>query len=679
MESKMESKIDIESVEKQVAQLYQDNVNFLQTSYPELFKTLQYFEHALEIGEIEESYALELKDEGYFDVKDLKQNKWLYGEDSNLYSQALCDKLSFKKGVSSFESFNVVDVKNIEAAKKNDKNGTTGIYPLMSYYLENSKEEEEVLSIRKFIFIGVGLGLHIPLIDAKICADEYLVIEDNFELFRLSLFLTPYCDIAKYATFHFSIAEYENDFTTTMNIFISSSPFYNRHIKFMHFSAHSTKKIKHIQSAILTQNFITFPYGLQLRKLLFPLKYINEYKMLDLSKKFSDTCFSQKPLLLITAGPSFAKNIEWLKANHTKFVLLAVTATLKLLYEHNITPDIVTHLDGFKTSLPHLEGFPAKEFLKNSAIILGDFASIELHDIFTKEQVYRLIDRGEYFSEFSHPTTPCVGSFSYLTALQFNAKEIYLLGLDMALDPKTGATHSSMHEYNAVTDTSSSTTFTPIMSLRGTTMQIEGNFREKVTTTPVFDNSIHSLFFQMKNYKTDEQKVYNLNDGAKLEGATPLHIEELQVQNYKELDKVALSKEIQETLLKHSRVKLNKEEIESLKSKLTQAKELQIVLKNYKKSVSYANADKYINELGELYSSITAYYPKEIFRLIQTIDQFFLYTYSLIIDFFNTKNIQNSKRHMKKLDKLMQKELENIINEYVETLEKFIEEKIEVS
>jgi len=665
----------MESVEKQVMELYQDNVHYIQANHPELFKTLQVFEYALEQSEIEENYALELRDEGYFDIKDLKQDKWLYGEDSQVFSQALCDKVSFKKSVSSFEGFRVEDVKDIEKAKKNDKDGTTGIYPMMSYYLENSRKEEEVLSIRKFIFLGVGLGLHIPLIDAKICAENYLVIEDNFELFRLSLFITPYCDIAKYAKFHFSIAEYENDFTTTMNIFLATNPFYNRHIKFMHFATHSTHKIKKIQSSILTQTFIVFPYGIQLRKLLFPLNYINEYKMLNLKEKFDDACFEKRPLLLLTAGPSLSKNIEWLKENHQKFLIVAVSATLKTLYKHNIVPDIVTHLDGFKTSLLHLEGFPVGEFIQNCSVILGDFASIELHNLFCKEQIYRVSDREEYFQGFTHPITPCVGSFSFLAALQFHAKEIYLLGLDLALDPETGVTHSSFHNYQGTVDTSASKEFEASMSLRGTTMEIEGNFREKVTTTPVFDNSIHSLFVQIDDFKQEDQTVYNLNDGAKLKRTLPLHVKDISLQNYPDINKQELSLEITATLLAHSRVKLNTQEIELLKQKLEQAKELQVLLHNYSKSITYANANKYIDGLGGLYEDITAYYPQAIFKLVQTIDQFFFYTYTLIIDFFNTKNIKNSKRHMKKFDKMMQKELNHIINTYIQKIENFIEDK----
>ena len=668
----------MESVENQVMQLYQDNVTYLQENHQEVFKTLQVFEYALEHNEIEEQYALELTNKNYFDIKDLQKDKWLYGEDSNLYSQALRDKVSFKKAVSSFESFSVNNIQDIEEAKKDDKDGIHGIYPMFTYYLENSREDEEVLSIRKFIFLGVGLGLHIPLIDAKICAEEYLVIEDDFELFRLSLFITPYCDIAKFARFHFSIAEYTNDFTTTMNIFLAANPFYNRHIKFLHFTTHSISKIKQIQSSILTQSFIVFPYGIQLRKQLFALNYLNEYKILNLREKFHEPCFTQKPLLLVTAGPSLSKHIEWLKRNHQKFIIVAVSAILRVLHKYNIVPDIVTHLDGFQTSLLLLEDFPVKEFLKNSSIILGDFAPLELHDIFSKEQIFRLPYDGEYFQNFTYPTTPCVGSFSFLSALQFNAKEIYLLGLDLALDPKTGATHSSFHQFQQKTDISTNK-FDASMSLRGTTMNIEGNLRDEVITTPVFYNSIHSLFYQIDDFKQADQTIYNINDGAKFKGTLPLHIEDIPLYNYPNLNKRELALEIQTTLLAHSRVKLTLQEVELLQQKLQLAQELQKLLQNYATTITYANVQKYINGLGELYENIMAYYPQTILKLVRTIEQFFLFTYTLIIDFFNTKNIPNSKRHMKKFDKLMQKELHNIINRYIQEIEKFLKEELKIS
>ena len=190
-----------------------------------------------------------------------------------------------------------------------------------------------------------------------------------------------------------------------------------------------------------------------MEKYLRPLEYINDgYRILNISSPIKNDLFSKKPVILVTAGPSLKKNMECLEKNHKKFIVVAVSATLKTLKTHNITPDIVTHIDGFEASLKHFEGFNVKEFLKNSTIILGPFAHSLVKYFFDKSQVYYYEEDSAYVDGFGSLSAPCVGSFSLLMSLILDVSELYLLGLDFAVDQKTGATHSSEHVYSEISD-----------------------------------------------------------------------------------------------------------------------------------------------------------------------------------------------------------------------------------
>ena len=52
-------------------------------------------------------------------------------------------------------------------------------------YIENTKDYDTMKLIEKYIFIGVGLGIHIELTHKKIKSEEYFIIEDDLELAEL--------------------------------------------------------------------------------------------------------------------------------------------------------------------------------------------------------------------------------------------------------------------------------------------------------------------------------------------------------------------------------------------------------------------------------------------------------------------------------------------------------------
>jgi len=548
------------TIEEVAIQTYEKNREYFSANHPNIIKLLNFLDRAFANAEMQARYDLEYID-GYFDAKELVSGNFLYATDSNKISDEFCGSVNFKKNAYTYEGVPVYHSKSITDLTTDKAKALEGVYPIMDYVLENTHEGERMQTIEKFIILGVALGIHISKIDALVQAKEYLIIEDDLELFRLSLFTTKYYELAQTSTLYFSVADDSALFSQTMATFLENSFFHNRYLKYAHFPTHSSEKLRDIQNTIMSQGFISFQYKALLSKNLRPLEYMDDgYKILNLSKAIKNRLFESNPVLLLTAGPSFHKNIEWLKENHERFIIVAVSATLKTLYKHNIQPTIITHIDGFATSLQHYEGFPVQEFLKNTLAILGPFSDGLVKKFLPKENVFYYEEDTEYIEDFKAPVMPCVGSFSLLMSLVLGAKELYLLGLDLALDQKSGSSHTRGHAFSERHDLSTKDELKESMSLRENLIKVRGNFQETVYTNGVFKFSIDALHNFLPQIKQKHQKIYNLNDGAYFENTVATNIDHVDVGAYEKLEKLSVVKELKELLTRDSVSKLNEKD-----------------------------------------------------------------------------------------------------------------------
>jgi len=255
-------------IEQIAIRKYELNMLYLQKNHLKLCKDLQNLDMAIQNNHYQQQYDLEYI-EGNFDIKEISSGKYLYNKQSNKTHKSYAEHTSLDKNKSTIETFALYNLseKDINTDKHHIR-AKKYIYPMMKYSLENSKNNTKMKKIVKFIFSGVGLGLHIEAIDKKINASQYLIIEDNIEIFKLSLFTTNYYEIAKNAKIYFSVLEDVHTFTETYNKFMKDSYTYNYLLKYNHLKTHSLTKLKHIISLAGSQLFVAFPYQLQLDKLI---------------------------------------------------------------------------------------------------------------------------------------------------------------------------------------------------------------------------------------------------------------------------------------------------------------------------------------------------------------------------------------------------------------------------
>ncbi|MDF1883033.1 DUF115 domain-containing protein, partial [Sulfurimonas sp. SAG-AH-194-C21] len=385
-----------------------------------------------------------------------------------------------------------------------------------------------------------------------------------------------------------------------------------------------------------------------------------------------ENIFSQKPVLIIAAGPSLQTNLDWLKENHSKFILIAVSSTLRILHQNGIKPDIVTNLDGFHGAIELFDIPKIEEFLKGTRFIFGSFTPTKVRKMFPKEDCF-FFEEGTYYNEgFNSIVGPCIGSTTLFIATLLKTKELYLLGVDLAVDQESGRTHSSGHVITDNVDLTQKESLSYNTSFRGNTFSIKGNFRENIYTIPLFHISVQTINNKLPTIKSSSQNIYNLNDGAYLNTTIPLHIKDVNTQKLNTIDKELLYHEIEMALKQNSRATLSQEDRISMQERLTFIQKVKNQLEQYKFKVSYNSVDDYYYELFGLISNISNNQTREGLNISTVYYMYFKYTLPIIMDFFNTKGLKNSKKHLKKIDAMIQKELFNIQSIYEEKLEEFL-------
>lgn len=667
----------MQEIEIKALMMYEKNLKYFSTNHLDIFKNLQIFDTS-ELS-LTPKYELEYKD-GYFDVIELATGNLLYACDSNEYAKQAAKTVNFNKTSSLFEGVldYIVSQKQIDIVKtkKLVDSDIRDVLPIMHIAMKVAPKTTTMKIIDKFIFIGVGIGTHIVSINEKINSYNYLIIEDNIELFRLSLFTTPYYSLAETAQLTFSIAQNQHQFADTVTLFLEYSYFNNRYLKYFHFPAHDNTKIKLIQAQLARQSQHVFPYDISLSKYLLPLKRIaSGYKTINIATKFAKSLFSHTPALVLAAGPSLKNNMDWLKEHQDKFVIIAASAILNTLYIHGIKPDIVTQIDGYtqagRSCMTHLDGVDTQTFLKDVIFIFGTHVPDLFINILNKENIY-FLDDGENYDGFDSISASCVGSMTAILAVKLGFEKIFLLGLDLAFDQKTGATHSTDHFQNNIYDLSKADEISNIISLRDSMVQTEGNFSKTVYTTADFLVSIRVLSNTFSSIKDETQVIYNLNQGAFFANTQPMHPKDIQIE-YKKIDKSALYNKISTVFQTNSASGMDQNSLTKTKQRLQNGYDILALVKEYEKK-SFLNEDKYMYDLFGLLSDILKSNAREDSQIIFTLTLYLRYVIPYITDIENTKEITKVMQHFKKLDKSLIEGILNIVNRYIDAIEEFLGE-----
>ncbi len=669
------------SIEEQVAQTYHDNIAYLQEHQPRLLQKIADFESALDGGHYQARYELEYKEEGYFDVKELSTGNYFYGVSSQKYATKASKIVNFKKEESTFKTFYDYDFSEDELKHYDDNRdiASSSYYAyakIMDYVKKTVPQNPEMSEIKKFIFFGVGLGSHLVSIDKKVSAENYMIVEDDLELFRLSLFVTNYKVLASKAKLFFCVFEEQDTARIIFNQFLEKSFYYNHYIKYFQMQSSDDSMMKLMHTTITGQRHLIFLYSSFFKVYLRSLEYIKqEYNFLDVSGKNKQETFLNKPVMIVAAGPSLSKNLDWLEKNRDKFVIVALTATLKTLEKRGIKPDIITYLDPFeKTCMVHVDAVESEDFYKDCILFCGSQTPKILIDKFEKEKVFIAQVSTTYKKELDFLEPICVGSFTYMVLTMLGVKELYSLGMDLALDSKTGMSHNADHAYNRKLDTESVDKIEDSIGYLKAVVKTKGNFQDEVLATLTFDKSIQAIKHFSKRYKKDTQRFYNLSDGAYLEGLEAKKIAEMDMSSFEEIEKKAFQKALLKALFYKSSNKLSDDELSSMKRRDAYVKALIGKIKKSSQPQAF-NKKLYQSQLLGLTLDILDEHDSESWDLHNIYLSYLNFILPFVFDMLNTKNSKNIKRDIKKIHPMLMQYCLEIAEHYEKHIEMFFEEE----
>ncbi|MBZ8204204.1 motility associated factor glycosyltransferase family protein [Campylobacter coli] len=150
--------------------------------------------------------------------------------------------------------------------------------------------------------------------------------------------------------------------------------------------------------------------------------------------------------IVVSAGPSLAKQLPLLKAYQDKAVIFCADGALSMLEKKGIAPDYVTNLDFTNLAMKFFQNKENKTSLNvlscathPSLVCLLDNKSVVLRDD-PLYQRFNLNDFG-YIDTGTH-----VSHFSYTLALALGFKNIIMIGQDLAFDEE-GNSHSKGFDF----------------------------------------------------------------------------------------------------------------------------------------------------------------------------------------------------------------------------------------
>jgi len=276
--------------------------------------------------------------------------------------------LLVKKNSSLTEMINSCKSNEIKIIETKDKKITTKLNGKILHSLYRPSEEAKKyienyqLDNKKLILLlGFGLGYYVEHIIDKIENDcKLFIIIDNIELLKKSFEYIDYSEILLNENIYFyhtsEFNEYNHSIESLFKIGIAPETEIILHK--IDYDEYELKYIKFIEilknemSNILMNTSTIFEFS----KMWHRNSFINmPYFSSSIGINNLKDKYKEKPVIIVSAGPSLEKNIRYLHWAKNKAIIIAVGTSMKKLIKENIKPDFVMALDGGEPNWEHFK------------------------------------------------------------------------------------------------------------------------------------------------------------------------------------------------------------------------------------------------------------------------------------------------------------------------------------
>lgn len=650
------------------------NMKYFEQNHKKVFEQLSLLNQVIETGIYTEKYALEYKEEGYFDVLELETNEFLYKSNSLEAAQRMVDAIDLKRTGAIFKAQKHVfatdeQAEAIDKSKLSFHNSLWATIKIINYVSLHASIETYMNRVFKIIFLGTGLGLHLPQIIKKMTPMVIFIKEKNLEIFRLSLFVTNYQELSSHGYLYFSLTDNEIEEKDNFIEFLDKGNNYNLNLKHIPFTTDYPLELQRLQSHVLSQSYINYGYSAKLLRYIDSPRYLARgYFFLNVNKIHKDSSIANKPILLLFSGPSTAKNIEWVKEHRDRFIIVSALSTCRLLSHNNIKPNIVIHIDPGENTALLFDGLDYQEYFKNTIIILSSNVDESTVQKLSHAPTYFVEQGTQYKKGFGMLSAPSVGEYTYALLLILGASKLFLLGIDLALDSETYESHGGFHAFQTKGEyNEQDASYDPTTSIDFT----KGNFLDRVPLLPPHKLSIEQIEAFSQRLKRDYHEVYNLSNGAFLPGCEPLHFKDYDWTQLEHLDQNDIQQQIQTLFNTIGSNNFNEDDKGQLRYQIQTARDLEKVIKHFKKK-KFAHVQAYLNALSQLFWDLSDMEYKTHSDLAEVYYDYAPIIQSYIFDLFNTRELANPNKHITNINTILITQLLKISNVYISALERYL-------
>ena len=389
------------------------------------------------------------------------------------------------------------------------------------------------------LMFGVGLGYQIGYLYEKCQLANLYIFEPDLDLFYASLFTFDWAPLFNYLVdnsmgLHIFLGQEDEDIMSDLydvmtphknNTFLCANIF--------GFSHYQSDDLIRLQNKVAREfHLLGMGWGFfddNLFSLSHSMSNISSEIPFILKDKKISKKWMEVPVFVVANGPSLDANIQFLKCNQDRIIILACGTAISSLYKSGINADIYVATERVDVVPKSLLGIdPA--YLKKTIFLSTDVVHPDCHSFFEKialmlkadEAMYALLQANTNIPSLYQGIThvnPLVGNIGLSMPLHLGFKNIYLVGLDNGF--KSQDHHHSRYSLYYGDDGKPKEEFKYMVLAQGDDI-VSANFGGDIKTNKLFSSSISMLEAVIKLFP--DANIFNCSDGAKITGAKPLYI-----------------------------------------------------------------------------------------------------------------------------------------------------------
>ena len=400
------------------------------------------------------------------------------------------------------------------------------------------------------IVFGIELGYQLELLLSKRDIKHLYLYESDLDLFHYSLYSIDWQDILETCnrdgrTIHFFLGVQPEEFTDTYLLQLQENGYFlaPETYLFMGYNSPENDKAfdyfkKHYVRQVMGWGFfddalIGIAQGLR----SLPKTKVAHFQGRDVLPKW----VTDIPVFILGNGPSLDQGIELIKEVREQVLLISCGSTINTLSKLGVTPDIHVDIERMKQTVDKFS-FLDKEYLNGIWGLTANVMHPDFFDYFGRsgmgmkpgEAITSLIlsharakgdDKNYVQLNYCNPIVANL-ALSYVHLFGFNS--VYYLGVDNGFKDKNS--HHSVH--SGYYKDGKESGFQSFQDAK--LVEREGNFGGTIYATGIMDTSRVQLEALTRSLnKRRNFDSFNLSDGAKIEGVTPLLMDDVLITDPK--------------------------------------------------------------------------------------------------------------------------------------------------